>query len=143
MPAIRLSCLGAGRPALAFSFTSHTAYLAWKGADDDTRIYGSKLGPRDSGWHPLDVVAGVGTIDSPALVVFRGVPHVFWKGIEADNTLWFSTLGRQDEWRRNSRSPTRATRPAAVKCRSPSDPATARRPPHRATDCCSRGGKPG
>lgn len=84
-------------PALA-QLDGRRVLMAWKGIHDDQGIYWSIYDGAER-WYPRDDpnvhqenVHGVGTTDSPALVVFDGLLYMFWKGIEGDATVWWSSI---------------------------------------------------
>ena len=91
-------------PALAtFGGKPH---LVWKGLND-SGLHEQVMTDQDSRtWTaPTPVLAGpnggpVGTIDTPALVEFRGRLFLFWKGLEGDNTIYMSSRGPNpgDRW---------------------------------------------
>jgi|GEM_PF-1463657 hypothetical protein len=72
--------------------------LAWKGAQGDQGIYftllvgESVLGQIRETFQGQINVAGVGTSVGPAVTNLAGGTLMAWKGIEGDNTIFFSTL---------------------------------------------------
>ncbi|WP_181871283.1 matrixin family metalloprotease [Sphaerisporangium album] len=75
-------------------------YLAYKGLEDDQRIHWS-YAVVDGLWHPGDPltwthkgpIRGVGTSEGPFLLNFRNRLHLFWKGVEGDTAVYYSSRG--------------------------------------------------
>ena len=97
-----------GRPALAetrvLSFTgaATSTHMVWKGARNDQGIYHSTSDPTLAlGWTPQER-SPFGTTDSPALAEV-GPPQetgllMVWKGIQDDQTLYWSRSLRDGGW---------------------------------------------
>ncbi|WP_147289111.1 hypothetical protein [Nocardia mexicana] len=83
------------RPALcaADNVGTDTLHLAWKGAGRDQSIYWS-TSTDGIKWEDQQILGGGETARAPALVVFRGVLHAFWRGgdhlITSDQGLYAS-----------------------------------------------------
>ena len=70
-------------------------YMAWKGIDNDQRIWFSSFGPSNfngTAWAPQQQVQGVGTSVGPSLSVYNGRLYMAWKGIDNDQRIWFSSF---------------------------------------------------
>lgn len=70
---------------------SDVLFMAWKGWDDDTGLYFSRL--IDKNWSPQTKVGGVGSADRPALATdVDGSLRMTWRGVPGDNILYTSVL---------------------------------------------------
>ena len=73
--------------------------MAWKGFED-RGVWWSTFNGTER-WSDQRRVPGVGTIDSTALVEYQGRLHMFWKGLDGDNTIRTTSLGPTDaDWQR-------------------------------------------
>lgn len=89
------------RPALGitshFNFTSRwdTPYMVWKGVDDDSSLWWSRL-DGDS-WTPQQVLPDFGSSHGPALASYGGQLLMAWKGVPDDQSIWYS-FGSDGNW---------------------------------------------
>ncbi len=87
------------RPSLAVLNVgfSQLLYAAWKGSNDDTRIWYSSFD--GTNWAPQKTISVpntpnevVGTDVGPSLAVLNGVLYAAWKGSNGDTRIWYSSL---------------------------------------------------
>jgi Matrixin len=78
--------------------------MAWKGIDDDDRIYYA-TSMDGSTWTPQHAIEGVGTSDSPSLAWDGTLLWMAWKGIPGDSGLYFATTADPSSWPANPGQP--------------------------------------
>jgi hypothetical protein len=77
-------------------------YAAWKGSDDDERIWYSSLNGtawsavNTSGAPQAPLPSPIASSVGPSLAVFNNVLYAAWKGSDGDETLWYSSYGAVD-----------------------------------------------
>jgi hypothetical protein len=78
-------------PALA-GFRSQL-YLAWRGLDDDQRLYYSRSSDSGSTWQPQQpAFENQGSFFAPSLSVFQDKLYMAWRGIQDDHGLYFGSF---------------------------------------------------
>jgi matrixin len=91
----------ADRPGLGITstvnFTSRfdTAYMVWKGVDDDDSIYWSRLD--GNSWTPQQQIPNIGSSHGPALAPRGDTLLMAWKGVHDDQAIYYS-FGRDGNW---------------------------------------------
>jgi hypothetical protein len=71
--------------------------MVWKGVEDDSGIYYSRL--VGDQWEAQQKIYGVGTSDSPALGVMGEKLYLVWKGIEDDSNVYYAQFDKEkDHW---------------------------------------------
>ena len=69
--------------------------MAWKGVNDDQRIFFNSFNINTSNignWSPQQLVEGVGTSVGPSLAVFSERLFMAWKGVNDDQRIFFSSF---------------------------------------------------
>lgn len=77
-----------------------TLYLTWKGAGRDQSIYWSSSADGHK-WEDQQLLGGAETARGPSLVVFQGVPQVFWRGGESlvsSNQNLYTAVRGENGW---------------------------------------------
>ena len=78
--------------------------MAWKGVEGDQGIYFATLNDFSGVWIDQEHVPGVGgaaapgTSVGPCIVVFNGRLHMAWKGVQGDQSMWWTTYDDQNGW---------------------------------------------
>jgi hypothetical protein len=73
-------------------------YMAWRGADDDERIWWATFG--DGVWSDQQPHAGTATSNGPAMAVFQNQLYMVWNGHAGDPSIWFTSFdGEHRRWR--------------------------------------------
>ena len=78
--------------------------MAWKGVEGDEGIYFATLNDISGVWIDQSHVPGVGgavapgTSVGPCLAVFNHQLYMAWKGVEGDQTIWWTTYDDLNGW---------------------------------------------
>lgn len=79
----------------ALEYFDGTAWLAWRGIDDDHRI---RVATRRGDFRDEVVVPGIGTSTSPALLAHHDRLYLFWRGIDNANIYTTSRPRGTGDW---------------------------------------------
>ena len=77
--------------------------MAWKGVNDDQRIFFNSFNINTSNignWSPQQLVEGVGTSVGPALRLTFNASRLFmaWKGVNDDQNIFFNSTLDGSHW---------------------------------------------
>ncbi len=78
-------------------------YMVWKGVQGDQSMWWTTYTDQN-GWGPQQPVVGSdgvvpGTSVGPQLAVFNGRLYMAWKGVQGDQSIWWSSTSDGREWR--------------------------------------------
>ncbi|HVO54162.1 MAG TPA: matrixin family metalloprotease [Solirubrobacterales bacterium] len=67
-------------------------YMAWKGIDGDSDLWGAQFDETTETWMPQERIAAGMTSESPSLVAYGESLYMFWKGVRGDFGGYYSHL---------------------------------------------------